>query len=105
MQERCKKDLCYNCDKKYEFGHTCKKLFMLEVLGDEEVEQQGGEGSKEQEPEISLNVVQGVVLSNTMRTLGTIGGHKFVILVDSKSTHNIISANVERSLKLPMKET
>lgn len=39
MQERCKKDLCYNCDKKYEFGHTCKKLFMLEVLGDEEVEQ------------------------------------------------------------------
>ena len=34
MEERRKKDLCFNCDEKFQPGHHCKsaKLFLLEGL-------------------------------------------------------------------------
>ena len=34
MEERRKKDLCFNCDEKFQPGHHCKsaKLFLLEVF-------------------------------------------------------------------------
>ena len=32
MGDKGKKDLCFNCDEKYQFGHQCKgaKVFLLE---------------------------------------------------------------------------
>lgn len=38
MEERKKKGLCFNCNEKYTYGHTCKHLFLME-----DVEEIGGE--------------------------------------------------------------
>lgn len=36
LQDRRKRGLCYNCDEKFQPGHRCPKLFMIEGCLDEE---------------------------------------------------------------------
>jgi hypothetical protein len=32
--------LCYNCDEKFILGHCCKKLFIMEVVGFQDEEEE-----------------------------------------------------------------
>ena len=40
---------------------------------------------------LSVNAVQGIDSSNTVRMMGNIGGKDVVILIDSSSSHNFVS--------------
>jgi hypothetical protein len=37
MTQRRADGLCYNCDEKFVAGHQCKKLFVIEVVGFDDV--------------------------------------------------------------------
>jgi hypothetical protein len=36
MADRCRQDLCYNCDKPFVRGHHCQRHFYLEVTADDD---------------------------------------------------------------------
>ena len=91
MEERKKKGLCYNCDKKWAPGHKCKSamLFLLDYveLAQEnanvgvhltELEENGyanqiGQVRQDQEDaEITLYALSGTPTSGTMRFMGRI---------------------------------
>ncbi|WVZ51300.1 hypothetical protein U9M48_002455 [Paspalum notatum var. saurae] len=39
MQQRRQAGLCYNCDEKFVPGHRCKRIFVLEVVPDDDDDQ------------------------------------------------------------------
>jgi hypothetical protein len=100
------KGLCYNCDAKYFPGDKCKeqKLFMAisEDISEEDVENPlVPESPKitnitppsdppEVEPIISLNALTGFSTPQTLKLIDYIKHRKFIILVDSGSTHKFI---------------
>lgn len=43
IQERRQKRLCFNCEEKFEVGHTCKHLFLIDGYAVEELEEWQGE--------------------------------------------------------------
>jgi hypothetical protein len=106
MVERQLKGLCYNCDDKYFLGHKCKehKFFMAmneDASKDEAVVSPVDELPSPSEltppfdpPEvelvISLNDLTGFSSPQTLKLIGYITNHKFIILMDSGSTHNFI---------------
>jgi hypothetical protein len=108
MEERRKKGLCYNCDAKWQYGHTCQnpKLFLLdteelveelELAAQLKLEEQGLDfidfNYNDSKLEISLQAITGSAYPKTMRVLGSINGQQLVILIDSGSTHNFLDAN------------
>ena len=113
MEER-KKELCYNCDKKWGLGHKCKNamLFLLDYveLAQEnnnfgvhitELEENGNAdqiGQDQEEAEITLYALSSTLISGTMRVIGRIKHRFFVILIDSGSTHNVIDAALASQL-------
>jgi hypothetical protein len=106
MVERQLKDLCYNCDDKYFPMHKCKekKIFMAvtEDLPDEDVVVPPMEelpppsnltlrsDPPEVDSMISLNALTGFSAPQTLKLIGYIKNKKFIIIVDSGSTHNFI---------------
>ncbi|KAL8167549.1 LOW QUALITY PROTEIN: hypothetical protein V2J09_009048 [Rumex salicifolius] len=104
---RREQGLCFRCGAKYSPGHQCKSsLAQLEftngeVETGEESEEQSQEDSK---VEISFHQISGSNISSTLRLRGTIEGRSVLILVDSGSTHNFISAQLAASLGLETKE-
>jgi hypothetical protein len=110
MAECQLKGLCYNCDDKYFPGHKCKeqKIFMdiSEDISEEDVETPLVSESPEitditppsdppeVEPVISLNALIGFSAPQTLKLIGYIKHRKFIILVDSGSTHNFIHRRI-----------
>ena len=104
------KGLCYNCDDKYFLGHKCKEqnIFMAisEDVSEEDVEAPLVSVSPESTditppsdpPEvelvISLNDLTGFSTPQTLKIIGYIKHWKFIILVDSGSTHNFIHRHI-----------
>jgi hypothetical protein len=43
---------------------------------------------------LSVNAVQGIDSTNTVRMMGNIGGKDVVILIDSGSSHNFVSETI-----------
>lgn len=119
IQNRRERGLCYRCDEKYSFGHRCKQkqLQQLEVLmvHDPEEESTGQEGEPSDEvantvelgvaAELSINSVIGFTEPHTMRLEGSISGEKVIVLIDCGATHNFISMELVRKLKLPIATT
>jgi hypothetical protein len=112
MVEHQHKGLCYNCDDKYFPGHKCKEqnIFMA-ISGDiskEDVETPLVSESPETtditppsnppevEPVISLNALMGFSTPQTLKIIGYIKHWKFIILVDSESTHNFIHHHISQ---------
>jgi hypothetical protein len=58
------------------------------------------DASEEDTPEISLPAITGKDPTVTMKTYGRIGLSKFLVLIDSGSTHNFMSLSLARMLKL-----
>ncbi|KAG8646780.1 hypothetical protein MANES_09G027033v8 [Manihot esculenta] len=54
MEERWKKGLCFNCDEQFVFSHQCKKLFWIDLVETEEIEDTNSD------PEISFNTIIGI---------------------------------------------
>jgi hypothetical protein len=54
----------------------------------------------EEHPEISLHAITGSSHPKTMRIIGTIGGKRVIILIDSGSTHNFLDSSVVQSSRL-----
>jgi hypothetical protein len=110
MVERQLKGLCYNCDEKYFLGHKCKeqKLFMAitEDISEEDIETPlvfespetpditPPSDPTEVEPVISLNALTGFFAPQTLKLISYIKHRKFIILVDSGSTHNFIHRHI-----------
>jgi hypothetical protein len=103
MVERQLKGLCYNCDDQYFPKYKCKEqnLFMdvTEDLSKEDVVVPLMEelpppsdltplsDPPKVEPMISLNALTGLSAPQTLKLIGYIKHRKFIILVDSGSTH------------------
>ncbi|XP_061364978.1 uncharacterized protein LOC133308374 [Gastrolobium bilobum] len=112
MQLKREKNLCYNCNVKYSFGHKCKgraALLYFEGTDDDP----GPDVSEppdppvvpppfEGTPEISFNALFGHHNSRSFRLTGAIKGKSVQILVDGGSTHNFITARMAIFLDLTM---
>ena len=62
LKERREKGPCYNCNERFEPGHRCKKLFLIEACtteedGDLDMEVEGP--FEEEAPGISLHAISG----------------------------------------------
>ena len=106
--EKIAKGLCFLCDQPYERGHKCaskgKRLFLVEVLGEEEEAQEEMEeeetGSVEEEiaPRLSFSAMNGSSSFQTMRVNGQWGKRVLHILVDSGSTYNFMDEHLALQL-------
>lgn len=99
MFARREKGLCYNCDKKYVFGHRCKNVILYMVMTEEEellyahdaVEMDtsslnGASVPEVEEVQMSIHSLLGEGGPITMRVVGEVGDQKLNILLDSGST-------------------
>ena len=117
MEDRKKKDLCYNCDDKRALGHRCKNatLFLLEgieMVQDSSCEVQlieiedGVTIARVQEEEIDVEItlyaLVGSPIPGTMRVKRRIKTVSLVILVNSGISHNFIDAALIPDLQIPV---
>lgn len=79
----------------------CEKLFLIEVVREEDETQEEettmDTGEEESETGHALN---GQITTNTMRIVARIKGRRVMVLIDSWSTHNFLSQEVIDQLKL-----
>ncbi|KAG2678939.1 hypothetical protein I3760_11G027300 [Carya illinoinensis] len=120
MQERRAKGLCYYCDERFQPSHRCNRLFLLEGMKIEEIEDEeideslaviSTEEAKEEEEEkgkllgISLHAIASANAPKTMRIAGVINKISVISLINIGSTHSFIDPNVARKAKLPVENT
>lgn len=116
-KERRMKNLCFWCDEKFSPTHKCngRRLYSLEICPEEEEEkdefQEALEELSQEEmcvPEGSQNIcmyaLNGMPVYNTLKLQGMIEGKTVVILLDSGSTHNVLSAELAMKLHCEMEE-
>ncbi|GJY25705.1 retrotransposon gag domain, retroviral aspartyl protease, partial [Tanacetum coccineum] len=111
-ENRRDKGLCFLFNEKFAPEHRCKPstFSLLEVsnyneqLVDREVEANENEyeeGINQQDrAEISFHAILGKTSGTTMKAEGTLEDRKVLIMVDSGSTHNFISASLMKQLGL-----
>ncbi|XP_061357783.1 uncharacterized protein LOC133302076 [Gastrolobium bilobum] len=109
MQQKREKNLCYNCDEIFSFGHKCKGRPALLYLEGEEEDPDPGPMNETDEnqtnevtPEIRFNALFGHQSSRSFRLTGAIRGKNVQILVDGGSTHNFITSRMALFLSLTM---
>lgn len=110
-EEKRRKNLCFWCDEKYSPTHKCekKKLYNLQVITAKEESEffhEAGEFSEEEEEsdqKFTLCAVNGGPLYSTLKLAGQIKDKSVVFLIDSGSTHNIVSSVLVEKLQLETK--
>jgi hypothetical protein len=106
MVERQLKGLFYNCDDKYFLGHKFKEQNLFMAISEEISEKDEETPSMYESPEstnitppsdppevesvISLYALTSFSAPQTLKLIGYIKHHKFIILVDSGITHKFI---------------
>jgi hypothetical protein len=114
MVEHQLKGICYNCDDKHFLGHKCKeqKIFMVVIEGlskeyvvvppVEELPPPSDLTPPFDPPDvdlvISLNALTSLSAPQTLKLIGYIKNRKFIILVDSGSTHNFIHRHISQEV-------
>lgn len=80
MHDRKNKGLCFNWVEKFEIGHKCERLFMIDGYGSEEIKQtqQSDDSSDSDEPELSLRAVKGEIGADTVRVVGKLEKEKLL---------------------------
>jgi hypothetical protein len=100
--ERRRKNLCYNCDERWEAGHRCKQKTLFLIEGDETTAEDADDVFEDAEPaevlEISVAALAGETTPQTMRVTLYIKRQPLTALVDSGSTHNFLHPRVMRRL-------
>lgn len=118
FDEKRAKNWCFYCER-YTPVHNCRgKMFALEVLAPEEMEEmvegvtqleiQQNDVQVEDEtecPHISLNAFMGVATYQTMRVRGQVNKNWLHILIDSDSTHNLLDLSTAKKLGCQIKKT
>lgn len=108
LAEHRSQGLCYNCDDKFQPGHRCKQPFITCIDMGSEVEDGDDEWglhaleAEEPAPEVSLHAVTGTSTSDTMQLTVIIGTTDLIALVDSGSTHNLLSARAVQAAALQL---
>jgi hypothetical protein len=110
MAKRQLKGLCYNCDEKYFPRHKCMKQNLFMVISEDVPKEHVTVPIVEEpslpdatlepvdapkvEPLISLHALTGFSTPQTLKLIGYIKNRKFIIMVDSGSTHNSIHRRI-----------
>jgi hypothetical protein len=95
--------LCFNCDEKFTCGHKSAHLFLIKYDDSSIDDDTGGDGAPaDDEPRITLYVVAGVQVADTVCLCVFIQGHTFLALIDSGSSHNFICDEVAQHLCIPL---
>ncbi|CAA0819514.1 Unknown protein, partial [Striga hermonthica] len=109
IKRRREKGLCFKCEEKFMPGHRCWQAFVIEVANsDDEV----AEVEEEPEPvddieafdedaEISMHAMARIRGPRTMRLSAWVKDRQVIILVDNRSSHNFINADLSKKLNLP----
>jgi hypothetical protein len=102
--ERRHLGLCFNCDEKYSRGHNrfCKRIFFADGVDIDDTDDAADAGDREA-PCFSLQVVAGVPMADTMQLAVVLGAASLIALLDSGSTHNVISEEAARRSGLPLR--
>ncbi|KAL4179659.1 hypothetical protein AMTRI_Chr13g121170 [Amborella trichopoda] len=102
LQEIRSKSLCYNYNDKWNPGHGCKKIFLIEACTEEingDAVMENDEDDSTATPAISLHAIFGIRAPETMRVTGRLR-REATILIDSGRTHNFISENLAQRVGL-----
>lgn len=106
IEERRKKKLCFNCDEPYQWGHKCKKLFVIICEDNQETELLLQEvESEEEEIMVSVHALMGQVVADTIKIKGKVGKQEITILIDKGSTHSFLDQMTAKRLKCEMEYT
>ncbi|XP_020251114.1 uncharacterized protein LOC109828557, partial [Asparagus officinalis] len=123
IQKKRSQNLCFTCDEKWHRGHQCKgkQLFILEgIMGSELDRTEEAFGEEEEEnskvmelaeslvrgsPSISVQALNGITASHTIRVVGYYKNQAINILIDSGSTHNFINTKLVKKLGITVTES
>lgn len=110
MEEKKRKELCYNCNENFTSSHYCstQKLYVLDTQAHEEpsddtFEYAVAEVEDEEDQlnemvlEISYNALYGFNSPQMMKVKRYCKGQKLIILLDSSSTHNFVDPNMDNN--------
>lgn len=91
VEEKKKRGTCFHYDKKYTYGHNCKKILNIEgyeeVTAGEEEKEMGPE-TQENNPYISLNALEGKLNPATIKVVGKVKNNTLAIFVENGSTQS-----------------
>lgn len=127
MEEKKAKGICFWCDERYTPNHKCsRKVFNMEFCyedeedGYESAEEEMGETEGEvEQPEkaklqqmkaqtssskIELKAITGEPSFDTMNLTGKVTGKRFLMLVDTGSTHNFLDERLAEELECILEE-
>ncbi|WVZ83088.1 hypothetical protein U9M48_030268 [Paspalum notatum var. saurae] len=103
MQQQRQAGLRYNCDEKFVPGHRCKRIFVLEVVPDDE-DPTITALELQEDPMISIHALTGICArgQQVMQLWVFIAGVKLVALIDSGSTCCFVDSAVANKLGLAL---
>lgn len=112
-QHKRRRGVCFRCDERFFPGHVCKnKQLHVILLGEDEDEERkepkdGEEEESEETTALQLNMssVVGVTSKKSLKLWGTIKDKRVIVLVDSGASHNFLSHDLVRDLKLQPEAT
>ena len=111
MQERRAQGLCYSCDEKYVAGHRCATgRYLLLILDPDETFDEENSQPKTDSPQTDTNSTYfhlspqaciGQIFPKTLKFKGLLHGLVVTVLIDTRSTHNILQPRIASHLHLP----
>lgn len=110
-QRKREKGLCFRCDKKFTPAHRCKNKQLHVLLLSKEVEDDINQSEadlfteeevKDDTMALSLNLMVGISDAKSMRSKGTVLGREITVLIDCGATHNFVSHEVVKELRLQL---
>ncbi|CAA0806270.1 Unknown protein, partial [Striga hermonthica] len=102
MRHRREKGLCYKCGESFTPGHQCKRLFLIDVIEEDEEEAYEDQPTQQvnEDLEISVNAMAGLQGPRTIRLPAKIKERPIEVLVDTGSSHNFICDRIPKDLEL-----